>query len=112
MVKNLPSDARDTGSIPGWGTKTSQVTGPLSLRASTREACASQEPLVPQGRSSATKTNKQKQETLVLTILKQEAEEMLYAVGVMDWSQEKFEGISALLFFFILFFILFGEAGS
>ena len=54
----------------------------------------------PQGRSSATKTNKQKQETLVLTILKQEAEEMLYAVGVMDWSQEKFEGISALLFFF------------
>ena len=112
MVKNLPSDARDTSSIPGWGTKTSQVTGPLSLRASTREACASQEPLVPQGRSSATKTNKQKQETLVLTILKQEAEEMLYAVGVMDWSQEKFEGISALLFFFILFFILFGEAGS
>ena len=38
---------------------------------------------------------------------------MLYAVGVMDWIQEKFEGISALLlFFFILFFILFGEAGS
>jgi len=113
VVKNLPSDAGDTGSIPGWGTKTSQVTGPLSLHTSTREACPSQEPLVPQGRSSATKTNKQKQETLVLTILKQEAAEMLYAVGVMDWIQEKFEGISALLlFFFILFFILFGEAGS
>ena len=38
---------------------------------------------------------------------------MLYTVGVTDWIQEKFEGISALLlFFFILFFILFGEAGS
>ena len=58
-------------------------------------------------------TNKRKQETLVLTILRKEAEEILYAVGVMDWTQEKFEGISALfLFLFILFFILLGEAGS
>ena len=58
-------------------------------------------------------TNKQKQETLVLIILKKEAEEILYAVGVMDWTQEKFEGISALfLFLFILFFIPLGEAGS
>ena len=60
VVKNLPSDAGDTGLIPGWGAKTSHVTGPLSRRATAREACASQEPLVPQGRSSATETNKSK----------------------------------------------------
>ena len=44
VVKNLPSNAEDTGSIPGWGTKIPHATGQLSPcaqllspRASTRE---------------------------------------------------------------------------
>ena len=44
VVKNLPSKAGDTGSIPGWGTKIPHATGQLnpapqllSLRATTTE---------------------------------------------------------------------------
>ena len=36
MVKNLPSDAQDVGSIPSWGTKILHATGQLSLCASTK----------------------------------------------------------------------------
>ena len=32
VVKNPPSNARDTGSIPGWGTKIPQEAGQLSPR--------------------------------------------------------------------------------
>ena len=41
VVKNLPSNAGDVGSIPGWGTKIPHAVGQLlSPRASTREpAC-------------------------------------------------------------------------
>ena len=38
MAKNLPSDARNEGSIPGHGTKIPQATGQLSLHATTRES--------------------------------------------------------------------------
>ena len=37
VVKNLPSDAGDTGLIPGRGTKIPHATGQLSPRATTRE---------------------------------------------------------------------------
>ena len=41
MVKNLPSNAGDVGSIPGWGTKIPHAVGQLSLCATTTEpACA------------------------------------------------------------------------
>ena len=33
MVKNLPSNTRDTGSIPGQGTKIPQIAGQLNLRS-------------------------------------------------------------------------------
>ena len=33
MVKNLPSNAGDVGSIPGWGTKIPQEEGQLSPHA-------------------------------------------------------------------------------
>ena len=36
VVKNLPSSARDTSSIPGQGAKISQALGQLSLQATTR----------------------------------------------------------------------------
>ena len=39
VVKNLPSNAGDAGSIPGCRTKIPQVTGQLSPQAETREAC-------------------------------------------------------------------------
>ena len=42
MVKNLPSNAGDTDSIPGQGTKIPHATGKLSLSGVTREACAPQ----------------------------------------------------------------------
>ena len=32
VVKNLPSSARDAGSIPGWGTKIPHAAGQLSPR--------------------------------------------------------------------------------
>ena len=35
VVKNLPSNARDAGSIPGWGTKIPHTVRQLSLRAAT-----------------------------------------------------------------------------
>ena len=37
MVKNLPCNAGDAGSIPVQGTKIPHVTGQLSLRATTTE---------------------------------------------------------------------------
>ena len=37
MVKNLPSNAGDTGSIPGWGNKIPRAAGQLSLRTTTTE---------------------------------------------------------------------------
>ena len=37
MVKNLPSNAGDVGSIPGQGTKIPYAAGQLSLRATTTE---------------------------------------------------------------------------
>ena len=44
MVKNLPSSARDAGSIPGQGTKIPHATGQLSPRATTTElVCLNEE---------------------------------------------------------------------
>ena len=37
LVKNLPCNARDAGSIPGQGTKISHAMEQLNLRATTRE---------------------------------------------------------------------------
>ena len=37
VVKNQPSNAGDTGSIPGWGTKIPHATGQLSPCAATTE---------------------------------------------------------------------------
>ena len=37
MVKNLPSNAGDTGLIPGQGTKIPHATGQLSLRVAATE---------------------------------------------------------------------------
>ena len=37
VVKNLPSNAGDMGSIPGWGTKIPHATGQLNPRATTTE---------------------------------------------------------------------------
>ena len=37
VAKNPPSNAGDTGSIPGRGTKIPHATGQLSLRATTTE---------------------------------------------------------------------------
>ena len=36
MVKNLPSNARDMGSIPVWGTKIPHAAGQLSFHAATK----------------------------------------------------------------------------
>ena len=40
MVKNLPSNAGDTGSIPGWGTEIPHAAGQLSPRAANYRAHA------------------------------------------------------------------------
>ena len=37
MVKNLPANAGDTGSIPGQGTKIPHAIGQLSLHTTTTE---------------------------------------------------------------------------
>ena len=37
VVKNLPCNAGDVGSIPGWGTRIPHVVEQLSLHAATRE---------------------------------------------------------------------------
>ena len=45
VVKNLPSNAGDVGSIPGWGTKIPHAKRQLSLSATTIElACLDGEP--------------------------------------------------------------------
>ena len=41
MVKNPPSNAGDTGSIPGRGAKIPHATGQLSLRTATTESTCS-----------------------------------------------------------------------
>ena len=41
VVKNLPSNAGDAGSIPGWGTKIPHAEGHLSLCAATAEPTCS-----------------------------------------------------------------------
>ena len=38
VVKNLPANARDMGSIPGQGTKTPHAAGQLSLNTTTTKA--------------------------------------------------------------------------
>ena len=38
VVKNLPSNAGDSGSIPGWGTKIPHTTGKLSRRVAATRA--------------------------------------------------------------------------
>ena len=40
VVKNLPSNTRDMGWIPGWETKIPPAQGQLSLQAKTTELCA------------------------------------------------------------------------
>ena len=42
LIKNLPSNAGDMGSMPGWGTKIPHVMWPLSPHAATREDCTLQ----------------------------------------------------------------------
>ena len=42
VVKNLPSNARDLGSISGWGTKIPHAAGQLSLHIITTESRTSQ----------------------------------------------------------------------
>ena len=37
MVENSPCNARDAGSVPGWGTEIPHAAGQLSLRATTTE---------------------------------------------------------------------------
>jgi len=37
VIKNLPSNAGDMGSIPGWGTKIQHAAGQLSLSTATTE---------------------------------------------------------------------------
>lgn len=41
-VNNLPSDARDAGSIPGWGTNSPCTTEQLSLHTATAEPVCSE----------------------------------------------------------------------
>ena len=43
MAENLPSNAGDSGSIPGRGTKSPHVAGQLSLHAATTGACVLQQ---------------------------------------------------------------------
>ena len=47
VVKNLPTNAKDTGSIPAWGTKIPHAWGPCSAtrEATTRESHMSQQRL-------------------------------------------------------------------
>ena len=41
MVKNLPSNAGDVGSLPGWGIKIPRAMGHVSLSAATTEPMCS-----------------------------------------------------------------------
>ena len=54
VVKNLPSNARNMGSIPGRGTKVPHATGQLGLRATTRQPtrCNERKACMPQQRPS------------------------------------------------------------
>ena len=45
IIKNLPSNAGDMGSIPGQGTKIPHTAGQLSSTAATGEACMLQQRL-------------------------------------------------------------------
>ena len=44
VIKNLPSNTGDVGSIPVWGTKIPQAMGQLSLQAATSESVYHKEP--------------------------------------------------------------------
>ena len=49
MVKNLPANTGDVGSIPGWGTKIPHAARQLNPRATTTElACLNERARVPQ----------------------------------------------------------------
>ena len=43
MVKNLPFNAKDSGSIPSQGTKILHAAGQLNPQGTTREACTPQQ---------------------------------------------------------------------
>ena len=48
VVKNLPSNARDTGAIPGQGTKIPHTLGQLNPHAATRDVmpkCCNKDPV-------------------------------------------------------------------
>ena len=49
MVKNLPSNAGDVGSISGRGTRIPHAAGQLNLRITTRESAHCNEKMVPPG---------------------------------------------------------------
>ena len=55
MVKNLPTDAGNTGSIPGQGTKIPHAAGQLTLRAISTEPA--REPVLHNKRSPRTHRN-------------------------------------------------------
>ena len=44
MVKHLPCNAKDVGSIPGWGNKIPHATDQLSLHAATTDLTSSGAP--------------------------------------------------------------------
>ena len=50
VVKNLPSNAGDTTSIPGTGTKNSHITGQLSLCVATSEPKHNRDPVRPENK--------------------------------------------------------------
>ena len=58
VVKNPPSNAGHSGSIPGWGTKMAHTMEPLSLCTTSREDCALQL-LSPGSREHALQQEKQ-----------------------------------------------------
>ena len=75
VVENPPSNAGDTGSIPGRGTKILHAAGHLSLSALTREsshACCNKEPVQP-------KIKKKKKQSFFFK------KSHLIALGRLDW---------------------------
>ena len=72
VVKNIPCDAGDLGSIPGWGTQILHTMGQLRPHAITKEACTLQ------GRPNVAKTFKK---------LKHNSISFLYRCRVQDLKQ-------------------------
>ena len=56
MVKNLPANAADKGSIPGWGSKMPYAVGPLSPHATVTEPIYSRAPQLEKSQHTTTKT--------------------------------------------------------